>query len=188
MTIGSHQTTIGRSQSHITPLALITALGGASSFDLDPCACVQQPLPCAKASYTELDDGLSRPWRSRVYLNPPFHRYQVAQWIRKLATHGRGTALLHARTEAMWFEPCWQKASGILFLSSRINFYKPDGSRHPHNSGAPPLLVSFGAEDLRRLRASGIPGVLITEWAIQQKRSPPRAVLAQPVKQATEED
>jgi hypothetical protein len=117
-----------------------------------------------------------------VWLNPPFHRYMVAQWIRKLANHGRGTALLHARTEAQWFTPCWEKASGILFMSSRINFYKPDGSRHPHNSGAPPLLVAFGAEDLRRLRVSNISGTLITEWEKPERISLMKTVTMAPRK------
>jgi hypothetical protein len=150
MTLGSHQTTVGRSQSHITPLSIVMALGEFG--------------PCAKTSYTERDDGLSKPWRGRVWLNPPFDRYRVAEWIRRLADHGRGTALLHARTEAAWFEPCWRSASGILFMSRRICFYKPDGSKHPHNSGAPPLLVAFGREELSHLQTSGIPGALVTAW------------------------
>jgi hypothetical protein len=164
MSLGSHQATVGKSQSHITPKGIIDALGGAKSFDLDPCACTPQPWPCARKSYTERDDGLSRPWRGRIWLNPPFDRYRVAQWIQKLADHGTGTALLHARTEAQWFMPCWEKASGILFMSSRICFYKPDGSRHSANSGAPPLLVAFGRDDLLNLQMSGIPGVLVTSW------------------------
>jgi len=72
--------------------------------------------------------------------------------------------LLHARTEAGWFEPIWEHASGILFLADRIFFHKPDGIRHPHNSGAPAILVAFGAEALSRLRRCGIPGRLVTGW------------------------
>jgi hypothetical protein len=48
---------------------------------------------------------------------------------------------LHARTETAWFRPCWEFASGILFLRTRIKFCKPDGSEQPANSGAPPVLV-----------------------------------------------
>jgi hypothetical protein len=97
-------------------------------------------------------------------LNPPFHRYQVGAWIKKLADHGRGIALLHARTEAAWFEPCWASASAILFLADRIYFHYPDGRRAEANSGAPACLISFGREDFVRLRASGIAGHLATAW------------------------
>jgi hypothetical protein len=161
MTIGSHQRSVGRSQNHITPKWIVDALG---PFDLDPCAALPRPWDCAKASYVEATDGLAKPWFGRVFLNPPFDRYQVARWIQRLADHGTGTALLHARTEADWFEPIWRSASGILFMADRIHFYRPDGSEQPANSGAPPVLVSFGEQDLVRLRESGIGGFLVTEW------------------------
>src|SRR5262249_46865689 len=57
-------------------------------------------------------------------------------WIARLAEHGNGITLLHARTEAGWFEPIWQRAAAILFLADRIHFHRPDGSRQPANSGA----------------------------------------------------
>jgi DNA N-6-adenine-methyltransferase Dam len=164
MTLGSHQQSVGRSQTHITPKWILDALG---PFDLDPCAAEPRPWSCARINYTEADDGLSKPWRDRVWLNPPFDRYAVGQWIRKLANHGCGTALLHARTEAGWFEPIWESADGILFMADRIHFHRPDGTRHPANSGAPPVLVSFGADDLEHLRVSGIAGNLVTSWESQ---------------------
>jgi hypothetical protein len=99
MTLGSHQTTIGKSQTHITPKWLIDRL---SPFDLDPCAADPRPWSCAKTNYTE--DGLERPWDGFVWLNPPFDRYEVRQWVERLAFYGNGIALLHARTEAGWFE------------------------------------------------------------------------------------
>jgi DNA N-6-adenine-methyltransferase Dam len=161
MTLGSHQQTVGKSQVHITPKWIIERLG---PFDLDPAAADPRPWDCAGAGYTERDDGLRLPWHGRVWLNPPFDRYVVAAWMRKLAKHGHGTALLHARVEAEWFEPCWESASGILFMADRIHFHRPDGSRQGANSGAPPCLVAFGEQDLMRLRSSGIAGALITQW------------------------
>jgi hypothetical protein len=164
MTLGSHQQSVGKSQDHITPRWILDALG---VFDLDPAAADPRPWACARRNYTEADDGLSRRWVGRTFLNPPFDRRVVGQWIQRLADHGRGTALLHARTEAGWFEPIWAHASGILFLADRIHFYKPDGSEQPANSGAPAVLVAFGQEDLERLRQSGISGVLVTQWVQQ---------------------
>ncbi len=159
MTLGSHQQTVGRSQSWITPKWIIDTLG---PFDLDPCASTPQPWPCANYSYTA--DGLERPWAGRMWLNPPFERYEVGKWINKLADHGQGTALLHARTEAEWFEPVWQKAFVILFLADRLYFHYPDGRRAEANSGAPACLVAFGKWDALRLRASKIAGYLATTW------------------------
>ncbi len=163
MTLGSHQQSVGKSQAHFTPRWILDALG---EFDLDPCAGDPRPWSCARVNFTEADDGLARAWRGRVFLNPPYDRYQVTRWIQKLADHGCGIALLHARCETAWFQPCWRHASGILFLSRRIHFCRPDGSRHPANSGAPPVLVAFGEEDLVCLRTCGIAGSLVTDWQI----------------------
>lgn len=162
MTLGSHQKTVGDSQTWITPKWIIDVLG---PFDLDPAAADPRPWHCADHSFTR--QGLSRPWSGRVWLNPPFDRYQVANWIRRLAEHGEGTALLHARTEAEWFEPVWAKASAILFLAARLYFHYPDGRRAEANSGAPACLCAFGWYDAGRLEESGISGYLCKNWTTQ---------------------
>jgi hypothetical protein len=158
MTLGSHQTAVGKTQVHITPRWIIEVLG---PFDLDPAAADPRPWDCAATNITEREDGLRRPWHGRIWLNPPFDQYVVGEWMRRLARHGRGTALLHARTEAGWFEPIWESATAILFLADRLHFHKPDGTRQPANSGAPPILVAFGDDDAERLKASGIPGAFV---------------------------
>src|SRR5581483_673523 len=150
MTLGSHQRTIGVSQVHITPRRVLAALG---AFDLDPCAADPRPWDCARENYVERDDGLRLPWFGRVWLNPPFDRRIVGQWIARLVAHNRGIALVHARTETEWFRPIWDHATGILFLAGRLIFHRADGSLCTTkggliaNSGAPPVLVAFGFRD-----------------------------------------
>lgn len=159
MTLGSHQTTVGKSQSWITPKWIIDALG---PFDLDPCASKPQPWPCANHSFTK--DGLVLQWFGRVWLNPPFNRYEVGQWIEKMGKHQSGIALLHVRTEAAWFEPVWQWARAILFLADRLYFHYPNGKRAEANSGAPACLVAFSDYDRQRLEQSRIQGYCVTKW------------------------
>jgi hypothetical protein len=161
MSIGSHQSCVGKSQNHITPKWIIERLG---PFDLDPCAADPRPWSCAKHNITEAKDGLSKPWHGFVFLNPPFNRYEVGRWISRLAEHNNGIALLHARTEAAWFEPAWQSATSILFMADRIKFCKVDGSEQPANSGAPPVLVGFGTSGAARLEHCTIAGALVEVW------------------------
>ena len=169
MTLGSHQTTIGKSQTHITPKWIIDALG---PFDLDPCAAYPRPWPCATKNIVEREDGLTCYWPKykTVWLNPPFNRYGVGAWITKLASHNNGIALLHARTETAWFQPCWSRASGIFFLRHRVIFCKPDGSPQTTlrgevaNSGAPVCFVAFGALAKQRLENCNLQGTLVTAW------------------------
>ena len=163
MTLGSHQQTVGRSQNHITPKWIIDRF---DPLDLDPCAADPRPWDCARVNW--IVDGLVRVWFGLVWLNPPFDRYEVGAWITKLAEHGNGICLLHARTEAGWFEPIWERAAAILFMADRIHFHRPDGSRQPANSGAPPILAAFGDEALRRLQCCGIAGRLVPHcWHYQ---------------------
>ena len=159
MTLGSHQATVGRSQDHITPRWLIDVLG---PFDLDPAAADPRPWDCAAVSWTT--NGLGRAWFGLVWLNPPFDRYQVGGWVARLAQHGNGIALLHARTEVGWFEPIWQSAAAILFLADRLKFCRLDGSEQPANSGAPPILAAFGPDATARVERSNIPGALVHRW------------------------
>jgi hypothetical protein len=162
MTLGSHQNAHRKSTIHITPYWVIDSTG---PFDLDPCAAVERPWPCARINWTE--HGLDREWPRDlfVFLNPPYDEPDA--WVRRLAQHGHGITLLHARTETGWFKPIWQHASGVLFLADRISFYLPDGRKHSANSGAPPVLAAFGDEALSRLQHCGIPGALVTEWQWQ---------------------
>lgn len=165
MTLGSHQKTVGDTQTWLTPRWILDSF---PPFDLDPCAADPRPWDCAKLSYAR--DGLTLPWVGRVWLNPPFDRYEVGKWIERLAGHeAGGIALLHARTEAAWFEPVWRHAVAILFLADRIYFHRQDGSRASANSGAPACLIEFGNErqDLWKCK---IPGYLVTEWSKQYRR------------------
>ncbi len=159
---GAHS---GRAITHdwITPKAIIDALGGCDSFDLDPCQSATQPWRCAKAGIVLPNDGLAAPWFGRVWCNPPYSVH-ASQWLAKLSRHGRGTALVFARTETeMFFDHVWGVASAILFLAGRLHFHYPDGRRAESNSGGPSCLIAYGEDDACWLASSGIAGALIGE-------------------------
>jgi hypothetical protein len=143
---GNHTT-----DSWITPKWLIDRIG---PFDLDPCACIPQPWPCASRQYTIEDNGLLQPWKGLVYCNPPYGK-QTAAWLDRMALHGNGIVLVFARTETkMFFNAVWGKCDAILFLRGRLTFHFPDGdgSKAGHNSGGPSVLIAYGAKAVNRLR------------------------------------
>lgn len=160
MTLGSHQKTVGTSQTHLTPLCITQALG---KFDLDPCAC-PEPRPYEHADVNWTTHGLSGNWFGRVWCNPPFDRYEVGAWVKKMAAHKSGILLLHTRTETGWFRPIWQHAKAILFLAQRLKFYTQDGIEQKANSGAPVCLIAFTDFDAHALTESGLKGSLVLAW------------------------
>lgn len=98
-------------------------------------------------------------------MNPPYGGPSiVGPWMARLSHHGRGTALIFARTETkIFFETVWQRADAVLFLKGRLQFHRPDGSKPRAdqgggNSGAPSVLVAYGDDDAAMLERCGLPG------------------------------
>ncbi len=153
--MGSHQSARMQKDEWLTPPELLHKLG---AFDLDPCAPVDPPWPTAARHYTVRDDGLRQPWHGRVWMNPPYG-LQAAGWLRRLADHGNGIALIFARTETeMFFSQVWDRADGLLFLRGRLYFHHVDGRRAAANAGAPSVLVAYGLDNAHALSVAGIGG------------------------------
>jgi hypothetical protein len=159
MALSSHQSAKMKNDEWLTPPEIINALG---EFDLDPCAPVNRPWDTAATHYTKEDDGLSLPWKGRVWCNPPFGR-EAVKWLRKMRDHKDGIALIPARTEtSMFYEAVWGYACGVLFVKNRPHFHYVDGTRAAFNSGAPILLVAYSLRDLHALKKSGLGFVVET--------------------------
>ncbi len=146
----------------LTPAPIVAALG---DFDLDPCRAPGHVLAKRTLLLEDGADGLvdewGPAWSTRVWLNPPYGK-QTEPFLRRLADHGRGTALIFARTEtSMFFEQVWARAHGILFLRGRISFLDSEGVKAKANAGAPSCLVAYGEEDMARLMLSGLKGHIV---------------------------
>lgn len=107
-------------------------LGG---FDLDPASCAEANETIkATRYYTREDDGLTKPWAGRVWLNPPYGRGETPRWVLKLAQSAErgdavGFALVPAATEAKWFQNLvWLRAAqAVVFIKGRVAFSGPGG-------------------------------------------------------------
>jgi len=138
-----------------TPKEILDALG---KFDLDPCAPIRPLWPTAEVMYDQNIDGLSQIWEGRVWLNPPYSRPLIELFVRKLAEHGNGIALLFNRCDSKMFQDViFPKATGMKFLRHRIRFYRPDGTRG-ESPGCGSLLLAFGKDNAEILRNCAIEG------------------------------
>ncbi len=141
----------------LTPPEILTALG---RFDMDPCASQYQPWRTAETQFTIEDDGLAREWVGRVWCNPPYGPH-AEKFLKRMAEHGNGIALIFARTETRAFQQwCWKQADGMLFMAGRIKFRLPGGGA-AGSAGAPSVLVAYGSENVKSLEASGIAGYVV---------------------------
>nr|WP_255599547.1 phage N-6-adenine-methyltransferase [Afifella sp. IM 167] len=149
----------------MTPPHVLAALG---PFDLDPCAAPEpRPWPTATHHFVEAPgedgDGLAREWFGRVFLNPPYARSVIGNWMAKMAAHGRGggrgIALVFARTDTAWFQrDVFGGADAALFLEGRLYFHHPDGRRARANAGAASVLAAYGRNDADLLACCGLAG------------------------------
>lgn len=157
MSLSAHQSPNMGSDEWLTPPEILASLG---SFDLDPCSPINRPWPTAAEHFHINDDGLAQEWVGRVWCNPPFGR-EAIKWMRRMAKHGNGIALIPARTETeMFYETVWGAADAVLFIKGRPHFHRVDGSRAAFNSGAPICLVAYGMQNVAALSASGLGVVL----------------------------
>lgn len=157
--MGGHERPVrGETNDWLTPPAIIKALG---PFDLDPAASLADPHRCADSAYTVAENGLTKPWNGFVWLNPPYGP-EAGPFLRRLSTHGRGIALIFARTEtASFFENVWRQADALFFLRGRLRFHRPDDTVPTANAGAPSVLVGYGGEAVHRLKNCALDGVFV---------------------------
>lgn len=143
----------------LTPPGIIRSLG---HFDLDPCAPIVRPWPTAERHFTIKDDGLSREWGggSRVWCNPPYGN-KTFEWIKKLADHGNGIALIFARTDTKGFHSqIWNRADAVFFFEGRLSFHRVDGTKG-NTANAASCLVAYGRINALTLHVAGLKGKLV---------------------------
>lgn len=138
-----------------TPKWLIDTLG---PFDLDPCSPKDRPYDTATVHWTKEQDGLFMPWgEGRVWLNPPYSRVLLRQFVVRMAQHDNGIALLVNRTDNVLFqEVIFPTADSMLFMRHRVKFLRPDGTTGRPFFGN--CLIAWGKHNDDILRECGIEG------------------------------
>ena len=103
-------------------------------FDLDPASSdAAQRQVQATEFFDKNDDGLTRPWRGRVWLNPPYSQPAIGEFVSKLvaelyAGHVRSAVMLtHNYTDTAWFHEAQSAATAICFTRGRVKFVNPAG-------------------------------------------------------------
>lgn len=129
-----------------------------TAFDLDPCAPPGgvEWVPALQSISIEDDpDGLAAVWSGKVWMNPPYGR-ATERWMKKLAAHGNGIALVFARTETAWWHETVPAAHAVTFIAGRLTFVRADGAPSTSNAGAPSCLIAYGEENANTIARAGL--------------------------------
>ncbi len=157
-----------RDQTWQTPPALLNAIlqaAGRDEFDLDPCSPRNDGPVSALAHWTEADDGLSRPWRGMIFVNPPYSR-GLPKWVAKCAAEAAGGAavigLVPSRTDTRWWHSHVAGQAAVIMLKGRLKFGDGQGS-----APFPSAIVVWGDSIL----AERIASALLGSWLIPAQKT-----------------
>ncbi len=129
----------GENEWYTPPEYIESARKVMGRIDLDP-ASSEMANKIIKASkfYTRQDDGLSKFWAGKVWMNPPYAADLIGKFIAKYAEHARngdikeGIVLVNNATETGWFSVLVNVSSAITFPTGRIRFINKNGK--PENT------------------------------------------------------
>jgi hypothetical protein len=118
----------------LTPENIVIAVRAAFDGKImcDPCAPLEKgSYVDAEIKYTEKDNGLTKPWPDRTFVNPPFSK--AREWVPhaiKQHTFGqRMFLLLPIRPDSDHQQLLFDEATDILLLDERVSFGKPDKAK-----------------------------------------------------------
>lgn len=125
------------------PEILEPVVGVLGEIDLDPCS-DGAPAPNVPAGhhFTRSEDGLSREWFGRVFMNPPYG-HVISDWVERLIGEfeegavEEAVALTPARTDTAWFRKL--RPYPRCFLHGRLRF-----SGHENAAPFPSMTVYLG--------------------------------------------
>lgn len=111
-------------------------------IDLDPATSkYAQKIVRAKVYFTADDNGLTREWLGRVFLNPPFKQPLGKQFTAKLCAEveagnvKQAVLLTNDQTDTDWWHQVAGIAAAVCFLNGRIGFYNQAGDTSSPTNG-----------------------------------------------------
>lgn len=129
----------GENEWYTPPEYIAAARVVLGEIDLDPASSDRaNEIVQAKKYYTKKDDGLTKQWLGRVWMNPPYSAKLVDQFSAKFAKHfscgdvTEGIVLVNNATETTWFQKLISVSVAVVFTTGRVKFLDYDG-----NPGAP---------------------------------------------------
>jgi len=124
----------GENEWYTPPEIIEAAREAMGSIDLDPASSkVAQKNVRAAKYYTAKQDGLTKPWDGNVWLNPPYSRELIAEFISKLVAEYcagdvvQAVVLTNNATDTEWWQQLASRCDACCFLRGRVSFLDESG-------------------------------------------------------------
>jgi hypothetical protein len=141
-----------------TPRYIFDALG--CRFDLDPASPGADVVAWVPADRFYTREGLQREWTRYVWMNPPYGRKILPQWVKKFIKHRNGILLVPEHTSTRWWQRRSNHADLILCVYKKISFVTPTGkTKDAQAIGS--TLVAIGEKGIAALENAGNLGRLL---------------------------
>lgn len=140
----------GENEWYTPPEYIALAKAVMGKISLDPASSeIANKTIGADRFYNEEENGLTKRWTGRIWMNPPYESGLIDKFISKYANHAKngditeGIVLVNNATETNWFNELIEVSSAVVFPKGRIKFLDTKGNP----SGAPlqgQAIVYFG--------------------------------------------
>ena len=138
------------------------------AIDLDPASCeYANKLVGATKYYTKDDDGLTREWSGRVWLNPPYTAGLVSKFTDKLVDSFQSGSVTEAivlvnnATDTRWFQRLARGAT-LCLLDHRVKYISPTKTSSSPTQGQ--VIVYLGNNQQQFAKEFGKYGLVLTEY------------------------
>ena len=140
----------GENEWYIPEKYIIAAKAVMGDIDVDPASSeIANQIITAKKYHTIEDNGLTKSWEGRVWMNPPYAQPLIVEFSEAFVEKYKNgeikeaCVLINNATETTWLQILLNICSQICFIKGRIKFIDIDGKA----SGAPlqgQLILYFG--------------------------------------------
>ena len=123
-------------------------------IDLDPASSgIAQRIVQAGHYFTAEDNGLTQDWFGKVWMNPPYARDLIGNFISKLKYSPKVTmacVLVNNATETQWGQDLLSIGRVVCFPFKRVRFLSPEGEKGAPLQGQ--MIVGTGNIDVEIFR------------------------------------
>jgi hypothetical protein len=123
------------------------------SIDFDP-ASSPEAQETVQATEFLTENGTTMPWHGKVFLNPPYSRGIMGDFVTRMVRHRNGIMLTNSSTDTDWWHRALASCDAVCFTYGRIAFTDGDTGLPVRNNSRGQCFFLYGREYLESFKAN----------------------------------